>query len=127
MIQRTFAILMMIVTCSCFAQDSSNYFTDGEIVELDSMMSWHEQNDSIQSRTISLLDNQLELYKQQTRLDSTLLFYTGQELSLLQDRVDLYMKLNKEIKPKWYDKKGLWFFIGAGSMIGSAILLDRIN
>ena len=36
-------------------------------------------------------------------------------------------ELNKEIKPKWYDKKGLWFFIGAGSMIGSAILLDKIN
>jgi hypothetical protein len=123
MIQRMFAI-MMIVTSSCLAQTT---LTDDEVVRLDSMMTWYEQNDSIQSQSIFLLDNQLELYKQQAKLDSTLLFYTDQELSLLKERVDLYMKLNKEIKPKWYDKKGLWFFIGAGSMIGSAILLDKIN
>ena len=123
MIKRMFAILM-IVTSSCLAQTT---LTDDEVVKLDSMMTWYEQNDSIQSQSISLLDNQLELYKQQARLDSALLFHTDQELFLLKERVDLYMKLNKEIKPKWYDKKGLWFFIGAGSMIGSAILLDKIN
>jgi hypothetical protein len=122
MIKQIFAL--MIVTGSCFAQTT---LTDDEVVKLDSIMTWYEQNDSIQGHTISLLDKQLELYQQQTVLDSTLLFYTNQELSLLKSRVDLYMKLNKEIKPKWYDKKGLWFFIGAGSMIGSAILLDKIN
>ena len=122
MIKQIFAL--MIVTSSCFAQTT---LTDDEVVKLDSIMTWYEQNDSIQGHTISLLDKQLELYQQQTVLDSTLLFYTNQELSLLKSRVDLYMKLNKEIKPKWYDKKGLWFFIGAGSMIGSAVLLDKIN
>ena len=122
MIKQIFAL--MIVTSSCFAQTT---LTDDEVVKLDSIITWYEQNDSIQGHTISLLDKQLELYQQQTVLDSTLLFYTNQELSLLNDRVDLYMKLNKEIKPKWYDKKGLWFFIGAGSIIGSAILLDKIN
>ena len=122
MIKQIFAL--MIVTSSCFAQTT---LTDDEVVKLDSIMTWYEQNDSIQGHTISLLDKQLELYQQQIVLDSTLLFYTNQELSLLKSRVDLYMKLNKEIKPKWYDKKGLWFFIGAGSIIGSAILLDKIN
>mgnify|MGYP003146610949 CR=1 FL=1 len=122
MIKQIFAL--MIVTSSCFAQTT---LTDDEVVKLDSIMTWYEQNDSIQGHTISLLDKQLELYQQQTVLDSTLLFYTNQELSLLKSRVDLYMKLNKEIKPKWYDKNGLWFFIGAGSIIGSAILLDKIN
>ena len=123
MIQRMFAILM-IVTSSCLAQTT---LTDDEVVKLDSMITWYEQNDSIQSQSISLLNNQLGLYKQQAVLDSALLFHTDQELFLLKERVDLYVKLNKEIKPKWYDKKGLWFFIGAGSMIGSAILLDKIN
>ena len=123
MIWRILAILM-IVTSSCIAQ---NNFTDEEVIKLDSMMTWYEQNDSIQSQSISLLDNQVILYKQQAVLDSTLLFYTDQELSLLKERVDLYMKLNKEIKPKWYDKKGLWFLLGAGSMIGSSILLNNIH
>ena len=117
-------VILMIVTSSCLAQ---NNFTDEEVIKLDSMITWYEQNDSIQSQSISLLDNQVILYRQQAVLDSTLLFYTDQELSLLKERVDLYMKLNKEIKPKWYDKKGLWFFIGAGSMIGSSILLNNIH
>ena len=123
MIQRILAILIMLSSHS-LAQTT---LTDEEVVKLDSIMTWYEQNDSIQGHTISLLDKQVVLYQQQTVLDSTLLFYTNQELSLLKGRVDLYMKLNKEIKPKWYDKKGLWFFIGAGSMIGSAVLLDKIN
>ena len=117
-------IIAIIFSLPCFSQTT---LTDSEVIKLDSIMTWHEQNDSIQGHTISLLDKQTALYKQQAMLDSTLLFYTNQELSLLNDRVDLYMKLNKEIKPKWYDKKGLWLFIGAGSMIGSAILLDKIN
>ena len=117
-------IITLLLCLPCFSQ---NNFTDEEVVRLDSIITWYEQNDSIQSQSISLLDNQLELYKQQAVLDSALLFHTDQELFLLKERVDLYMKLNKEIKPKWYDKKGLWFFIGAGSMIGSAILLDKIN
>ena len=123
MIKRILAILIMLSSHS-LAQTT---LTDEEVVKLDSIMTWYEQNDSIQGHTISLLDKQVDLYKQQARLDSTLLFYTNQELSLLNDRVDLYMKLNKEIKPKWYDKKRLWFFIGAGSIIGSAVLLDKIN
>ena len=123
MIKRILAILIMLSSHS-LAQTT---LTDEEVVKLDSIMTWYEQNDSIQGHAISLLDKQVDLYKQQAMLDSTLLFYTNQELSLLNDRVDLYMKLNKEIKPKWYDKKGLWFFIGAGSIIGSAILLDKIN
>ena len=120
---------LFIVFCifASFFSSAQTTFSDQEIIKLDSLIQHYEQNDSIQYHKISLLDNQLGLYKQQAVLDSTLLFYTNQELFLLNDRVDLYMKLNKEIKPKWYDKKGLWFFIGAGSIIGSAILLDKIN
>ena len=44
-----------------------------------------------------------------------------------ESHIGVAKKLNKEIKPKWYDKKGLGFFIGAGSIIGAAILLDKIN
>ena len=120
---------LFIVFCifASFFSSAQTTFSDQEIVKLDSLIQYYEQNDSIQSQSISLLDNQLGLYKQQAVLDSALLFHTDQELFLLKERVDLYVKLNKEIKPKWYDKKGLWFFIGAGSMIGSAILLDKIN
>ncbi len=123
MILRTFVILTLFAN-SLFAQVT---FSDDEVVRLDSLLTHLDQKDSIHIHTISLLDNQLGLYRQQALLDSTLLFYKDQELLLLNNRVSLYIDLVNQVKPKWYDKKGLWFFIGAGSMIGSAILLDKIN
>ena len=123
MILRTFVILTLFAN-SLFAQVT---FSDDEVVRLDSLLTHLDQKDSIHIHTISLLDNQLGLYRQQALLDSTLLFYKDQELQLLNNRVSLYIDLVNQVKPKWYDKKGLWFFIGAGSMIGSAILLDKIN
>ena len=123
MILRTFVILTLFAN-SLFAQVT---FSDDEVVRLDSLLTHLDQKDSIHIHTISLLDNQLGLYRQQALLDSTLLFYKDQELLLLNNRVSLYIDLVNQVKPKGYDKKGLWFFIGAGSMIGSAILLDKIN
>ena len=123
MILRTFVILTLFAN-SLFDQVT---FSDDEVVRLDSLLTHLDQKDSIHIHTISLLDNQLGLYRQQALLDSTLLFYKDQELLLLNNRVSLYIDLVNQVKPKWYDKKGLWFFIGAGSMIGSAILLDKIN
>ena len=123
MILRTFVILTLFAN-SLFAQVT---FSDDEVVRLDSLLTHLDQKDSIHIHTISLLDNQLGLYKRQVVLDSTLLFYKDQELLNLNNRVSLYIDLVNQVKPKWYDKKGLWFFIGAGSMIGSAILLDKIN
>ena len=123
MILRTFIILTLFAN-SLFAQMT---FSDDEVVRLDSLLTHLDQKDSIHIHTISLLDNQLGLYRQQALLDSTLLFYKDQELLLLNNRVSLYIDLVNQVKPKWYDKKGLWVFIGAGSMIGSAILLDKIN
>ena len=101
--------------------------TNQEVVKLDSLLQHYEQNDSIQSQTIFLLNNQLGLYKQKEELDSTFLFYKDQELQLLNNRVSLYIELNKEIKPKWYDKKWIWFTLGCVTITTSAYVLDKVN
>ena len=120
---------LFIVFCifASFFSSAQTTFSDQEIVKLDSLIQYYEQNDSIQSQSISLLDNQLELYKQQVVLDSTLLFYKDQELQLLNNRVSLYIELNKEIKPKWYDKKWIWFTLGCVTITTSAYVLDKVN
>ena len=123
MILRTFIILTLFAN-SLFAQMT---FSDDEVVRLDSLLTHLEQKDSIHIHTVSLLDNQLGLYKQQVVLDSTLLFYKDQELQLLNNRVSLYIELNKEIKPKWYDKKWIWFTLGVVSISTSAYVLDKVN
>ena len=120
---------LFIVFCifASFFTSAQTTFSDQEIVKLDSLIQYYEQNDSIQSQSISLLDNQLGLYKQQVVLDSTLLFYKDQELQLLNNRVSLYIELNKEIKPKWYDKKWIWFTLGCVTITTSAYVLDKVN
>ena len=110
-----------------FFSSAQTTFSDQEIIKLDSLIQHHEQNDSIQYHRISLLDNQIGLYKQQVVLDSTLLFYKDQELKLLNNRVSLYIELNKEIKPKWYDKKWIWFTLGCVTITTSAYVLDKVN
>jgi hypothetical protein len=120
---------LLIIFCifASFFTSAQTTFSDQEIVKLDSLIQYYEQNDSIQSQSISLLDNQLGLYKQQVVLDSTLLFYKDQELQLLNNRVSLYIELNKEIKPKWYDKKWIWFTLGCVTITTSAYVLDKVN
>ena len=120
---------LFIVFCifASFFSSAQTTFSDQEIVKLDSLIQYYEQNDSIQSQSISLLDNQLGLYKRQVVLDSTLLFYKDQELQLLNNRVSLYIELNKEIKPKWYDKKWIWFTLGCVTITTSAYVLDKVN
>jgi hypothetical protein len=120
---------LLIIFCifASFFTSAQTTFSDQEIVKLDSLIQYYEQNDSIQSQSISLLDNQLGLYKQQVILDSTLLFYKDQELKLLNSRVSLYIELNKEIKPKWYDKKWIWFTLGCVTITTSAYVLDKVN
>jgi len=120
---------LLIIFCifASFFSSAQTTFSDQEIVKLDSLIQYYEQNDSIQSQSISLLDNQLGLYKQQVVLDSTLLFYKDQELELLNSRVSLYIELNKEIKPKWYDKKWIWFTLGCVTITTSAYVLDKVN
>ena len=120
---------LLIIFCifASFFSSAQTTFSDQEIIKLDSLIQHHEQNDSIQYHRISLLDNQIGLYKQQVVLDSTLLFYKDQELKLLNSRVSLYIELNKEIKPKWYDKKWIWFTLGCVTITTSAYVLDKVN
>ena len=120
---------LLIIFCifASFFSSAQTTFSDQEIVKLDSLIQYYEQNDSIQSQSISLLDNQLGLYKQQVVLDSALLFYKDEELKLLNSRVSLYIELNKEIKPKWYDKKWIWFTLGCVTITTSAYVLDKVN
>ena len=120
---------LLIIFCifASFFSSAQTTFSDQEIIKLDSLIQHHEQNDSIQYHRISLLDNQIGLYKQQVVLDSTLLFYKDQELKLLNNRVSLYIELNKEIKPKWYDKKWIWFTLGCVTITTSAYVLDKVN
>jgi len=110
-----------------FLTQAQTNLTDQEVIKLDSLLQYYEQNDSIQVRTISLLTQQLSLYKEQQSLDTMLLKYKDQEISLLNNKVDMYIELSELNKPKWYDKKWIWFTLGVVSISTSAYVLDKVN
>ena len=52
---------------------------------------------------------------------------TNKKVDLLDKRILLYNDLIKEIKPKWYDNKYLWFFGGMIITSGAVYLAGQID
>ena len=72
------------------------------------------------------LKNQINLYIEQHANDSLLIDLNMQKSTLLDNRIKLYDELIKEVKPKWYENKWLWFTIGALTTAGSVKLAGEI-
>jgi hypothetical protein len=56
-----------------------------------------------------------------------LLRYKDQEISLLNNKVGMYIELSELNKAKWYDKKWIWFTLGCVTITTSAYVLDKVN
>tara|TARA_B100000287_G_scaffold392151_1_gene404326 strand:- start:167 stop:523 length:357 start_codon:yes stop_codon:yes gene_type:complete len=71
-----------------------------------------ENADSLNQKTIENLNSQIYMYIQKNNNDSLLINLQNQKLDVLETRLDLYEDLVKEVKPKWYENKWIWFFGG---------------
>ncbi len=78
-----------------------------------------ENKDSTNTLIISNLNDQIKLYTEQHANDSLLISLNEQKSLLLNERIKLYDELIKEVKPKWYENKWLWFTIGVLTTAGS--------
>ena len=85
-------------------------YTDEEAQNIELYITELEQNGSRDSLIIGNLQEQLQLYLQQTNIDSTIIENYIEQLKLKEDLI-------KELKPKWYDNKYLWYSMGIASMI----------
>ena len=85
-------------------------YTDEEAQNIELYITELEQNSSRDSLIINNLNGQLQLYLQQTNIDSTIIENYIEQLKLKEDLI-------KELKPKWYDNKYLWYSMGIASMI----------
>ena len=101
-------------------------FTGSEIQEIELHISTLEQQDSLNVLEIQQLNNILGLYKQKSVNDSLWLDLTNKKVDLLDKRILLYDDLIKEVKPKWYENKWLWFTIGVLTTAGSIKLASEI-
>ena len=78
-----------------------------------------EHKDSTNTLIIGNLNDQIKLYIEQHANDSLLISLNKEKSLLLNDRIKLYDELIKEVKPKWYENKWLWFTIGVLTTAGS--------
>ena len=85
-------------------------YTDEEAQNIELYITELEQNGSRDSLIINNLNEQLQLYLQQTNIDSTIIENYIEQLKLKEEFI-------KELKPKWYDNKYLWYSMGIASMI----------
>ena len=85
-----------------------------------------EFKDSTNTIIISNLNDQIKLYIEQHANDSLLIDLNMQKSKLLDNRIKLYDELIKEVKPKWYENKWLWFTIGVVTTAGTLKLASDI-
>ena len=85
-------------------------YTDEEAQNIELYITELEQKSSSDSLVIGNLQEQIQLYLQQTNIDSTIIENYIEQLKLKEDLI-------KELKPKWYDNKYLWYAGGVLSMI----------
>tara|TARA_R110002051_G_scaffold200246_1_gene267167 strand:- start:5734 stop:6075 length:342 start_codon:yes stop_codon:yes gene_type:complete len=107
--------------------DTTFTFSEQEVVKLDSLIQVHEQTIDIQKEKIQLLEYQLFNYKLLHQQDSLHISLLHQNVDLLNDRVNLYIDLNKELRPKWHNKPVIHFILGAVTITTSAIVLNLIQ
>ena len=85
-----------------------------------------EHKDSTNTLIISNLNGQIKLYMEQHANDSLLINLNEQKSILLNERIKLYNELVKEVKPKWYENKWLWFTLGVITTAGSIKLAGEL-
>jgi len=123
----TFLIMCSFSLKAQETTDSLFTFTEEEVIQLDSIMQFQEQTIKIQNQKIELLESQINNYKLLQEQDSLHITFLNQNVNLLNDRVNLYVDLNKELRPKWYKKPALHFFLGAITVTTSAVVLNLVQ
>jgi len=103
---------------TCFAQQ--------EIIDISYTLDSLYAADSINNALINKLQKLNLQNESLIRLDSIQLVYKDQQIALLQENVNLYIRREQYLKPKWYETKGLWFGLGIFTTLGSGILINEI-
>ena len=101
-------------------------FTGSEIQEIELHISTLEQSDSLNVIEINELKEMIKLYEEKDKNNKIWLDLQFRKTKLLNEQISLYDDLVKEVKPKWYENKWLWFTIGVVTTAGTLKLASDI-
>ena len=85
-------------------------YTDEEAQNIELYITELEQKDSSNGKIIKNLEEQLQLYLQQTQIDSGIIENYKEQISIQEEMI-------KTVKPAWHENKYLWYSMGVLSMI----------
>ena len=120
-------ILILLLLTPVWALSQTHTFTEKEVIEMDSLFQVYEQTDSLQKLEINLLKEQLINYSTLHTQDSLHIAFMNEKTNLLNQRIDLYMDLTKELQPKWYNKPVVHFFLGAATIVTASWVVSNIK
>ena len=120
---------LLLIFSFLFSQtivEEEECFTKTEIQEIELHISTLEQSDSLNVIEIDKLKEMIKLYEEKDKNNKIWLDLQFRKTKLLDEQIDLYNDLVKQVKPKWYENKWLWFTIGVVTTAGSIKLAGEI-
>ena len=120
-------LVLLIFSC-IFSQEpcDGTCYTQEEEINIENHISTLEQDNKLNLEKIKELEDMIKLYEDKDLNNKVYLDLLIQKNTLLDDRIKLYNDLVKEVKPKWYENKWLWFGLGVICTAGSVKLAGEI-
>ncbi len=122
-------IFILLFPITIFGQTvSDTCFTEQQIHDISETLDELYYQDSVNNALISQQEAVIEKQDELLRLDSLQLQYKQQQIDLLEENIDLYVKQQKKLQPKWYNNKIIWFSSGIlTAVLTGKLIVGAIN
>lgn len=117
-------LLFPVITIAQSIPDTC--FTEQQIIQISKTMDSLWEADNINNVLIAQQEDAINTCRKLIALDSLQIEFQKQQIRLLNDNVDLYIKRQRQLQPKWWDVKGIWFGSGIVTAIISAFSLSYL-
>lgn len=108
--QLIFILLLPITTLGQTVTDTC--FTTQQILDISETIDELYYKDSINNVLLTQQTAVIQKQDELLHLDSVQITYKQQQIQLLQENINLYIKQQKNLQPKWYNHKIIWFSAG---------------
>ena len=123
-------LIYILLIGSLFGQDviepKTYTFTEEEVLGFTNTIMELELKDSLNISLVGDLESQLQLFEENSAIDSMLIANKTLQINLLKDTNELLEQKVKLVQPKWYENKWLYFTFGVVATAGSVKLAGQI-
>lgn len=119
-------IAMLFPVYSYTQQIPDTCFTEQEIIQISTTLDSLWEADAINNTLIHQQHDIINDYRYLIKLDSMQIAYQKQQIVYLNNNIDLYIRRQQKMQPKWYDSKELWFGSGIIATILTAFTISTL-